>query len=470
MNKKCIFLAVLITAAFSAAFATAAQTPESFSSLAQKLKPSVVNIATTSTIKGSGDFFRFGERPDSRDPFGDFFEDDFFRRFFGEDAPHPDIQSQSLGSGFILDKEGYVLTNNHVVENADKILVRLSDEHEFPAKIVGTDPMTDLAVIRIEPMGVSLSPVEMGDSDEARIGDWVVAIGNPFGYGHTVTAGIVSAKGRVIGAGPYDNFLQTDAAINPGNSGGPLFDMQGRVIGINTAIVAGGTGMGFAIPVNLAKEVVGQLKDKGRVTRGWLGVMIQDVTPELAKQFDLEEAKGALVSEVAAGGPAEKGGVERGDVILAFDGVPVDKMHQLPRLVAQRKPEKEVKVKVLRKGKEKTLTVVLGELQEEGGAISRRKEAEGDLGLTVQEITPQLRKQLGLGKEGDLIVSDVEPGSNAAQAGIRRGDVVLEINQSKVSDLSSYRKALDNASDKKSALLLVKRGDVSIYIIVQFPK
>jgi serine protease Do len=272
----------------------------------------------------------------------------------------------------------------------------------------------------------------------------------------------------MIGAGPYDNFLQTDAAINPGNSGGPLFDMNGRVIGINTAIVAGGTGIGFAIPVNLAKEVVSQLKDQGKVTRGWLGVMIQEVSPELAKQFGLEDAKGALVAEVTEGGPAAKAGLRRGDVILNFDGVSVDKMHQLPRLVAQREPGKKVEVEVLRKGESKTLTVALGELQEE--ALAGQPGTAKELGLTVQEITPELRKQLDLGSDGGLIIAGVDPDSAGGEAGLRRGDVILEVNQVPVPDLASYRRAIADTGGKESVLFLVKRGKGSLYLVVQLGK
>ncbi|HSH68603.1 MAG TPA: DegQ family serine endoprotease [Deferrisomatales bacterium] len=456
--------ATLAVATFLAAAAWATPAPESFAPLAEKLQPSVVNISTTSSMKHPG---MRGNDP-NQERLREFFGDEFFRQFFGGDAPHPGFKSQSLGSGFILDREGYVITNNHVVENADEILVRLSDEHEFKAQVVGTDPKTDLALIRFEPKGETLHPVALGDSDAVKIGDWVVAIGNPFGYGHTVTAGIVSAKGRLIGAGPYDNFLQTDAAINPGNSGGPLFDMQGRVVGINSAIVAGGTGIGFAIPVNLAKEVVSQLKDKGTVTRGWLGVMIQEVSPELAKQFGLEEARGALVAEVTSGGPAEKGGLQRGDVILTFDGVSVDKMNQLPRLVAQREPGKKVEVGVLRRGEKKTLSVALGELK--GDAVAGEPGTAEELGLTVQELTPELRKQLDLGSDGGLIVAGVDADGAGEKAGLRRGDVLLEVNQTPVPDLSSYRKVLADAKGKDSVLFLVKRGEGSRYLVVSLGK
>ncbi|MHB8766604.1 MAG: DegQ family serine endoprotease [Deferrisomatales bacterium] len=459
--------AALVAAAAVVPAARAGTAPDSFAPLAERLQPSVVNLSTTGTVKRASPFQGV---PRGRGAPEEFFGDEFFRHFFGGEAPR-EFKSQSLGSGFILDREGYVITNNHVVQNADEILVRLSDEHEFTAKVVGTDPKTDLALIKIEPKGVELRPVELGDSDAVRVGDWVMAIGNPFGYGHTVTAGIVGAKGRVLGAGPYDNFLQTDAAINPGNSGGPLFDLAGRVVGINTAIVAGGTGIGFAIPVNLAVDVITQLKDKGRVTRGWLGVTIQELTPEIAKQFELKDAKGALVAEVSAGGPAEQAGLKRGDAIVEFDGVAVDKVNQLPRLVAQRAPGSKVKVTVLRKGSRKTLAVTLGELPDDGGAVAGGGPGTADdLGLTVQEITPELRKHLAPGVERGLVVSGVEPDGPAGKAGLRRGDVILEVNRQEVADLASYRKALKEAKGRDGALFLVRRGQGTLYVVVPLGK
>ena len=450
--------------ACGAAVAQAAPAPDSFAPLAEKLTPSVVNISTTKVVKGGQ---MFHGRPGQEDRFREFFGDEFFRRFFG-DQPR-EFKARSLGSGFIIDRDGYIITNSHVVQGTDEAIVKLSDEHEFPAKVVGTDPKTDIALIKIEAKGIELQPAEIGDSDAVRVGDWVMAIGNPFGYSHTVTAGIISAKGRVIGSGPYDNFLQTDAAINPGNSGGPLFDLNGRVVGINTAIVAGGTGIGFAIPANMAREIVGQLKKEGKVTRGWLGVRIQEVTPELAKSFGMEGARGALVSEVTKGSPADEAGIKRGDVIVEFDGQKVDRMVQLPLMVAQKAPGTKVDVGVLREGSAKTLTVKLGVLKDEASEEAEN-ETGGRLGLTVQEITPELRKALELDTEKGLVISGVEPASPAAEAGLRRGDVILEVNQGEVSTLAAFRKAVDASAEKGSTLFLIKRGQGTLFVVVKFDK
>jgi serine protease Do len=305
----------------------------------KRVKPSVVNISTTTLVKGPDLYDRFFGQAN---PFRDFFGEDFYERFFG-DMPQREFKQRSLGSGFIIDRDGYILTNNHVVEKAQSIKVRLSDEKEYDAKVVGRDPKTDIALIKINTRQ-NLPVAPLGDSDSLEVGDWLIAIGNPFGLEHTVTAGIVSAKGRVIGAGPYDDFIQTDASINPGNSGGPLFNLNGEVVGINTAIVSGGQGIGFAIPINVAKELLPQLKTKGRVVRGWLGVMIQKVTPEIAKGFGLKESEGALVSDVMEGSPAEKAGIKRGDVIVSYNGKRIKEMDQLPKLVGTTEVGKKVKV------------------------------------------------------------------------------------------------------------------------------
>ena len=319
--------------------------PGNFTELAENVRDGVVNIQAVKNGKGGGRVFRhfFGNPHGRQNPF-----EDFFGSGPGGDNPSEGFQQKSLGSGFIIDREGYIVTNNHVVENADEIKVKLANGKEFNAKVIGRDPKTDLALIKITGSG-DLQPLKMGDSDALKVGSWVVAVGSPFGLEQTVTAGIVSAKGRTIGAGPYDNFIQTDASINPGNSGGPLINTKGEVVGINTAIVASGQGIGFAIPANMAKEVMPQLKDKGKVTRGWIGVGIQEVTPELAKSFDLKDKKGALVSQVFKDGPADKAGIEQGDVILEFDGKVIAESKDLPRIVAANPVGKTVQVKLSRK-------------------------------------------------------------------------------------------------------------------------
>jgi serine protease Do len=329
----------------------------SFSQLAKMVGPSVVNISAV-RVSGTKDFLPFGDLFGGDNPLGD-----FFKRFFG-DQTDKGTKQESLGSGFIIDKDGLILTNNHVVEKAEEIQVSLPDGKTFEAEIVGRDPKTDIALIRIE-AGAPLPPLPLGDSDQAEVGDWVLAIGSPFGLGNTVTAGIVSAKYRKIGAGPYDDFIQTDASINPGNSGGPLLNTKGEVIGINTAIFSqsgGSIGIGFATPINMAKALLPQLK-KGEVVRGWLGVTIQGVTPELAGKFGLSEAKGALVSDVTEGGPADKAGIARGDVITSFDGKEIKTMTDLPTIVGATPVGKSVKVEIVRKGKKKTLDVKVGEME-----------------------------------------------------------------------------------------------------------
>lgn len=330
--------------------------PQSFADLVEKVKPAVVNISTETTVRIPGNPFRHFFGPDEEGPFGD-----FFKRFFG-DIPDRELKQQSLGSGFIIDKDGYIITNNHVVEGADEIKVKLADKREFKAKVVGRDPKTDLALIKISSIFKDLPTLPLGDSDKIRVGDWVLAIGNPFGLEHTVTQGIISATGRVIGSGPYDNFLQTDAPINPGNSGGPLINLKGEVIGINTAIIASGQGIGFAIPSNMAKTVITQLKEKGKVIRGWIGVSIQTLTPELAQSFGLKETRGALVADVVPGGPADKAGLKRGDIIISFDGKEINEMSELPKIVAETPIGKTVNVKIIRNGKEKILKMTIAPL------------------------------------------------------------------------------------------------------------
>jgi len=436
--------------------------PQLFVELAKRVKPGVVNISTKKTVKGGGRVFRHFSPPSrERDLFRDFFGEEFFNRFFGE-IPQRDYVQRSLGSGFIIDREGYIITNNHVVEGASEIRVRLSTEKEYDAEIVGRDSKTDLALIKIKAWN-DLPVVELGDSDKLEIGEWVMAIGNPFGLSHTVTVGIVSAKGRVIGSGPYDDFIQTDASINPGNSGGPLFNLQGEVVGINTAIVATGQGIGFAIPINVAKEVIPQLKKKGKVTRGGIGVYVQKLTPELAKSFGLEKSKGALVADVIPGGAAEAGGIRRGDVIVKFDGKDIDEMNELPRIVASTPVGKDVEVEVLREGKPLKLRLKVGELKEEPAAPAAEK-AQIELGMSVQEITPEVARQLQLKEPGGVIVSRVEPGGPAEEAGVQQGDIIREVNGRVIRTLSDYQSAIAKIKKDEVVRLLIKRGERSLYL------
>lgn len=434
----------------------------SFSALIKAVRPSVVNISTTSVIKGPNMHDRFFGQ---QNPFKDFFGDDFFDRFFG-DSPRREFKQRSLGSGCIIDREGYIITNNHVVEKAQTIKVKLIDGKEYDASVVGRDPKTDLALIKIDAKN-SLPAASFGDSDSLEIGDWVVAIGNPFGLETTVTAGIVSAKGRVIGAGPYDDFIQTDASINPGNSGGPLFNLKGEVVGINTAIVSGGQGIGFAIPINMAKELLPQLKSKGKVTRGWLGVVIQKITPEIAKTFGLRETEGALVSDVAEDGPAAKAGIKRGDVIVSFNGKPIKEMDALPRLVGATEIGKKAKVGILREGKKLEVEVVVGELKDEKLQVSKKPETEKDFGLVVQNITPEIAKHLNLKDRRGVIVTDVQPGSPAQESDIRSGDIIKEIGRKPIKNIEDFKEAMKTVNIKEGAVLLIQRESTTFYTVIR---
>ena len=431
--------------------------PASFTELVKRVGPEVVNISTTKVIKRGPMPRAFG----NEGPWRDFFGDDFFERFFGQ-MPKEHKQ-RSLGSGVIIDpQKGYILTNNHVIAGADEITVRLDDGKEYNAEVVGRDPKTDLALIRTKVALDVEGGAPLGDSNKAEIGEWVMAIGNPFGLERTVTVGILSAKGRVIGAGPYDDFLQTDAAINPGNSGGPLFNMRGEVIGINTAIVASGQGIGFAIPINMAKELLPQL-EKGKVTRGWLGVSIQEVTEDIAKSFKLKDAKGALVAEVMEDTPAQQGGMERGDIITSFDGKEVETPNDLQRIVASTSPDKGVKVKVIRDGKIKTLTVKVGTMPEE--TTETEKAITTDLGLTVQTLTPDLAEQFNWSRdEKGVLITGVDPSGAGAEVGLRRGDLIKEIDRQNVESTEDYSRIVGKAKKGESLLFLIKRGTRTFYI------
>jgi len=435
----------------------------SLSSIVSKVAPAVVNISTVRVVRGPGPVFKYFFGPfEEGDPFKEFFE-----RFFG-DIPQREFRQKSLGSGFIISKDGYILTNNHVVEKATEIRVRLLNKEQFEAKVIGRDPKTDIALIKIK-ANHSLSAATLGDSDALRVGDWVIAIGNPFGLGHTVTVGIISAKERIIGAGPYDNFLQTDAAINPGNSGGPLVNLEGKVVGINTAIVAQAQGIGFAIPINMAKYILSQLKERGKVMRGWLGVMIQEVTPEIAHALGLKEVKGALVADVTPGSPADKADIRRGDVIIEYNGKKIEEMNELPRLVANTPVGKSVPIKIWRNGKIKQLTVKVGELEEKV-AKGERRYAPQDLGLKVEELTPYLAQRLGVKRIHGVIITYVVPGSPAHEAGLSRGDIILKINRHPIEDLNDYQEVINSAKPGDTLLFLIERREGTLFVALKVPK
>lgn len=434
-----------------------ARPPLSLADLVDKLKPCVVNISTTKTVRSGGFRSPFGQGA----PFGPFGGDDFFERFFG-DSPQRQFKQKSLGSGFIISNDGYIFTNNHVVEQADEILVKLSDGKEYKAKVIGKDAQTDIALIKIKPSN-SLPVAETGDSEKLRVGEWVVAIGNPFGLEQTVTAGIVSAKGRVIGAGPFDNFIQTDASINPGNSGGPLFNTEGKVVGINTAIVAQGQGIGFAIPINMAKSILPDLKAKGKATRGWLGVSVQDISEDIAKTMKIKDRNGVLISDVFEGDPADKAGIKSGDIVTEIDGKPVKDTHELLLVVSSLSIGETVKIKIIRDGQEKILPITIAERTDKAEIAASQQTGEA-FGMTVQEITPEIASHLGLGTKKGIIVVDVQEGSAADEVGIQPQDIILQVNKVKVTTMKEYQKELSKAGEKGSLLLLIQRGKQRFFV------
>lgn len=460
MSRIVFFLAVTLLSTMIAMPrpVMAGYAPPDFVELAKKLKPTVVNIGTEKKAKQRRQQPRqFGNSPFGNDPFQDFFD-----RFLEEQRPQTQRQ-KSLGSGFIISDDGYILTNNHVVDGADEIRVKLHDGREMKGELKGSDSKLDLALIKVT-SNEKLPVASLGDSDVIEVGEWVMAIGNPFGLAETVTAGIVSAKGRVIGSGPYDDFIQTDASINPGNSGGPLFNAKGEVVGINSAIVAGGQGIGFAIPVNMAKSIIPQLRDKGKVTRGWIGVSIQSVTKELAASFGLSAEKGALVSEVVPGSPAEKGGIKPGDIILAFDGKEIKEVNDLSRIVAATTTGKTVVIRVVRDGKEEPLTLKIDKMKD--GDTEEVAAGEDKLGIAVRQLTKELATSLRLQESAGVVVTDVKNDSAAMLAGIQRGDIVKEVNGSRVVTVVEYEKALSSAKKEKVVRLLIKHGESSRFVAI----
>lgn len=444
-----------------------AMVPQSFSKLAEKVGAGVVNIRTEKVVSGGGRVFRhFGQNPFGND---DRFND-FFEKFFGDQMPR-EHKERSLGSGFIIDKQGYIVTNNHVIENATKIKVKLKSGKQYDAEIVGRDPSTDLALIKIKPTE-PLTELPMGDSGSLEVGQWVVAIGSPFGLEQTVTAGIISAKGRVIGSGPYDNFLQTDASINPGNSGGPLIDMNGQVVGINTAIIASGQGIGFAIPINLAKGVIDQLKTKGSVTRGWLGVVIQDLTEEMAEYAGSPDRKGAMVMEVMPGQPAEAAGIQPKDIIIEVNGQPVTSSHDLTALVANLAVGEKAKITVLRNGKKQTLTIEVAKRPEDtkqlaSGGGSTPTPAD-ELGIRVTNLTPELAKRLNSNQTEGVVIEDLDPDGKGASAGLQAGDIIKEINHTPIKNAKDYAAAMNKFKASKLQLFIWRPN--TGFLVIGIPK
>jgi serine protease Do len=428
--------------------------------LSKEAKPAVVNVSTKLNAEAPTRPEPRGrpERPDERS-----FED-FFKRFFDETQRRP---VRAAGSGFVLNSNGFIVTNNHVVENASDIQVKLGDGRELPAKVVGRDAKTDLALLKVDATGLPVIP--LGDSTALQVGEPVMAIGNPFGLEQTVTTGIVSATGRVIGSGPYDNFIQTDASINPGNSGGPLINARGEVIGINTAIFSrggGSVGIGFAVPSSLAKTVITQLADHGKVERGWLGVSIQPLTKDLAKNFKRDNTNGALVSSVIEGSPADKAGLKAGDVIVEFNGKKVAKATELPSLVADLTVGRDVPMVVVRDGSEMRLNARIARLEDETPAKVADAQEKGQLGLSVQPITPPVARELGLKVKEGVLVRDVVEGGRAAEAGIRPGDVIVEINRQPVRTVEDLQVRVDKQTKNEPIVLLVNRDGQALYVAV----
>jgi serine protease Do len=418
--------------------------------IARAVKPAVVNVSVRGEARG--------DRKDSGDA------EDFFRQF---GARPPKRMVRGLGSGFVINPEGYVVTNNHVVDGASEIKVKFADGRELSGKVIGRDPKTDLALLKVDAHNLPVVP--LGDSAKLEVGEPVMAVGNPFGLEQTVTTGIVSATGRAIGEGPYDDFIQTDAAINPGNSGGPLINTRGEAVGINTAIVSGSggsVGVGFAIPTNLAKPVVTQLADAGHVVRGWLGVAIQPVTPELAKSFELDGTSGALVSDVTEGSPAQKAGLARGDVITRYDGRTVARVSDLPRAVAETPVGRSVPLDIVRNGQKKTLTVTVAKLADDETVVAAAEPSPTHLGIAARSLTPQLAQQLGVSESRGVLVQQVEDGGRAQTAGITAGDVIVEVDRTPVTTVEGLQQALKAHRVGTPLLLLVHREGQSLYLTV----
>lgn len=437
-----------------------------FAEVAEKITPSVVNISAVKTKN-----YMESQTPQQFNdpflqPFFEFFGEDFPRQFGAPEGP----AQQGLGTGVIIDKEGHIITNNHVIGEADEVRVRLHDGRSFRAEIIGTDPRSDLAVIKIS--APDLKPAKMGDSDQLMIGEWVIAAGNPFGLDNTITTGIVSAKGRSISGGnQYEDYIQTDAAINPGNSGGPLVNLSGEVIGINTAIFSrsgGYMGIGFAIPSNMVRHVKESLIREGRVVRGWLGVGIQNLTKELADSFNYTSTKGALVGHIDEKGPASKAGLQQGDIIVAFDGIEVVDTNQLRNMVAAIRPGNKIKVAIIRDGRKKELTLEVGELPSSSTpALALERDSATELGLNVESLTPELAQQLGASSSFGVVVTSVAPGSVAGRAGLQRGDIIVNANGTQIKTVKQFLSYLTTKSLKRGVRLLVESRGMQHFVLLK---
>lgn len=477
-----LFAALLLSFSLLAHSAAASEDPnitlldrsaKAFSSVVKKAGPAVVYIGVEKTTPVFGNMGGGRNVPD-------LFNDPFFQRFFGPQLQRPkrsprQHKQRGAGSGFIISRDGLILTNNHVVENADTIKVRLADEREFTAKVIGTDPQSDIALIKID--GSNLPTLPLGNSDNLEVGEWVIAIGSPFELSQTVTVGVVSAKGRSkIGLNDYENFIQTDAAINPGNSGGPLLNIHGEAVGINTAIFSrsgGYMGIGFAIPINMARSIEKQLRSDGKVTRGWLGVVIQDVNEDLADSFGLDKAEGILVSDVSENSPAEKAGLKQGDVILTLNGKPLNEVSQLRNKIAMTHPQSTVSLGIIRNGSRKNIQVTIGEQPEDFSRTTRLSKGSGHgsmlakMGMSLQDLTPELAKQFGYTKDQGVLIAEVDPDSAAGRVGLQAGQLIEEVNKIRVHNLRDLKAALKKTRKRHQVLLRVRAGEYSQYVVLR---
>lgn len=438
---------------------------KAFASVVKDAKPAVVNIRVESSVEANPEFEQFFNHP-------------FFERFFGPEYRFQDPQRRKrqqfgAGSGFIINKDGHILTNNHVVEKADKITVTLADNQQVDAKLIGTDPQSDVALIKIDVAG-DLPTIPLGNSEALEVGEWVIAIGNPFGLSQTVTVGVVSATGRSrVGINEYENFIQTDAAINPGNSGGPLLNIHGEVVGINSALYSrtgGYMGIGFAIPIDMVKSIEAQLQKHGKVTRGWLGVAIQDIDENLAESFGLDKAEGILVSETQTDSPAEEAGIKQGDILIKLEGTALKDVNDLRNKIALTVPGTEVSVQLIREGKPVDLQVKIGEQPDDFGSIAQNKSTSGSLGkygLAVQELTADLAEQLGYQGRTGVIISEVSPGSTAEQSGLKPGQLIEEVNKVTITSLEALQQAIEQSPDSGRVLLRVRSGQTSLYVVLR---